>query len=203
MNVLELFKGSGSVGKTLKKMKLINKLFSLDCEAKYKPDILTDILEWDYKAFYKDTKFIPNFIWASPPCNTFSPLAYPLGERNTKTAEPISDRAKKGTEILYKTLEIISFFQKLNPKLIFVIENPHGMMRFDAKIKKLIFNSTYYSLYGDARTKPTDFFSNIDLKLKEGYKRGTKLVVDLSLYDRYKIPSKLIRNIIETVKTYL
>jgi hypothetical protein len=194
-NLLELFKGTGSIGKVADE--LFN-VVSLDNEEKAKPDILTDILKWDYKKFYETTGFIPDFIWASPPCNTFSPLAYPLRERNTQTAEPYSERAILGTKILYQTIKIIKYFQKLNPNLIFVIENPRGMMRNDPKIKKYILNSTLYVLYGDKRRKHTDFFSNIDLDLippDTKYKRKTVGVVGLPLCERYKIPPKLISQI--------
>lgn len=153
--MLELFKGTGSVGKVFKKD---FNIVSMDLEEKYKPDLEMDILEWNYKKWYAETKFKPDFIWASPPCNTYSPLAYPLRERNPETAEPYSDRAKMGTKILYRTLDIIKFFKKINPHLFFVIENPRGMMRKDRRMKKLILNHTLYCLYGDQRRKPTDFF---------------------------------------------
>jgi site-specific DNA-cytosine methylase len=202
MNLLELFKGTGSVGKVAKKMGF--NVISLDFEEKYKPNIITDILNWNYKKFYKETNFIPNFIWASPPCNTFSTLSYPLKERNIKTAEPYSDRAKTGTKILYKTLEIINFFNKLNPKLCYVIENPRGMMQYDKRIKKLPYKSlTFYYLYGDNKYKPTNFFSNFPLNLKEETlismkkRKDLKHTTDLTLLERYKIPSLLIKDIIQ------
>ena len=103
--LLELFKGSGSVGKVA--VKVGYSVVSVDLDPIYTPDIETDILEWDYKK----VDFIPDYIWASPPCNTFSPLTYPLKERDTKTAKPFSERAKIGTKILYKTLEIINYFK--------------------------------------------------------------------------------------------
>lgn len=199
MNVLELFKGTGSVGKVAKKLGY--KVISLDFDPIYTPDIETDILKWNYKKFYEDTKFVPDFIWASPPCNTFSTLSYPLKERNTQTAEPYSDRAKEGTKILYRTLKIINYFLKINPKLKYVVENPRGMMRKDPKIQKLKLNTTYYCLYGDNRTKPTDFFSNMDLELKSGTCKGTELVDRIPLKDRYKIPSKIIKHIFDIFKS--
>lgn len=176
---------------------------SLDLDPIYTPTIETDILEWDYKKFFTESGFVPDFIWASPPCNTFSPLAYPLKERDPKTAKPKSERAKIGTDILYRTLEIIDYVKKnLNNDVLFVLENPKGMMRKDEKIEKLMLNSTYYCLYGDKRLKPTDFFSNFDLQLKEptrtteGCKKGNTVgVVDLPLNERYKIPAPLIKQI--------
>lgn len=194
-NLLELFKGTGSVGKIAHKN---FNVVSLDSDPKAHPDILTDILKWDFKKFYNQTGFIPDFIWASPPCNTYSPLAYPLRERHPQTAEPYSERAILGTKILHQTIKIIEFFYKLNPNLIFVIENPKGMMRHDKLVKDLILNTTLYVLYGDKRRKHTDFFSNIDLELKPidtPYLTKTVGVVDVPLNDRYKIPPNLIKQV--------
>lgn len=200
MKLLELFKGTGSVGKVAKKMGF-NDIVSIDFDPIYTPTIETDILKWNYKKFYKETKFLPDFIWASPPCNTFSPLAYPLKERNTQTAEPYSERAKIGTKILYKTLEIIDYFLKLNPNMGFCIENPRGMMRKDKKMEKMHRETTLYCYYGDIKRKPTDFWSNFDMNLKPICEKcsNNKIVgvVDLPLNKRYSIPSKLIKQILQ------
>jgi len=204
MKLLELFKGTGSVGKVAKRMGYT--VMSVDILDKYYPDIVADILEWDYKKFHNETGFVPDLLWASPPCNTFSPLAYPLKERNTKTAKPKSARAKQGTEILYRTLEIIKYFQKINPKLVYVVENPRGMMRLDEKIQQLPFrNTTLYCLYEDVRRKPTDFFNNVDLDLHPpdvSACKGKKLisVVELPLDKRYAIPAKLVRTILKQME---
>ena len=196
MNLLEIFKGTGSVGKVAKKMGY--SVISIDFDPIYTPTIETDILKWNYKKMYKETKYIPDFIWASPPCNTYSPLAYPLKERNPKTAEPYSERAKNGTDILYKTLQIINFFKKLNPNLKFCIENPRGMMRNDPKMKKLYMETTKYCLYGDIKEKATNFWSNfnMDLSQEKKCKNKTIPVVDLPLNKRYSIPSQLIKQIL-------
>jgi len=204
IKLLELFKGTGSVGKVGKKMGMEVK--SLDFLEKYKPDILTDILKWNYKKWFEENDFIPDLIWASPPCNTYSPLAYPLKERNTKTAEPYSDRAKEGTKILYRTLDIIKYIEKLNPNVIFVMENPKGMMREDKKVKKLIRNTTTYCAYGDFKRKLTDFFTNIPngLGLKEvaPCPNPDKIisVQDLpTIEQRYSIPSRLMKHLLTTM----
>ena len=204
MKLLELFKGTGSVGKVAKRMGYT--VMSVDILDKYYPDIVADILEWDYKKFYNETGFVPDLLWASPPCNTFSSLAYRLKERNIKNAKPKSARAKQGTEILYRTLEIIKYFQKINPKLVYVVENPRGMMRLDEKIQQLPFrNTTLYCLYEDVRRKPTDFFNNVDLNLHPpdvSACKGKKLisVVELPLDKRYAIPSKLVRTILKQME---
>ena len=202
--LLELFKGTGSVGKQAKRMGF--KVTSLDLEPHYTPDIETDILDWDYKKWANENNYVPDMIWASPPCNTFSPLAYRLKERDTKTAKPISERAKLGTKILYKTLEIIDYFRSKNPKLLFVIENPRGMMRMDAKMMKLAKETTLYCIYGDFKKKPTDFFNNfpdgLGLKVDTQCPKGSKTfpLEKLTLEQRYSIPSKLIKKILEEFK---
>jgi site-specific DNA-cytosine methylase len=207
-NMLELFKGTGSIGKVAKKN---FNIVSLDFEEKYKPDIQTDILKWDYKKFYNETGFIPDLIWASPPCNTFSVLAYPFKERDTQTAEPISERAKLGTKILYKTLTIINFFKKINPDLLYIIENPRGMMRMDKRMKRLPYmTTTYYCLYGDKRRKPTDFWSNFPLHLKEETPqqncdaKNLVRVADISaIEEKYFIPAPLVRDMITQALSFL
>ena len=206
LKLLELFKGTGSVGKAAKRKGMEVK--SLDFLEKYKPDILADMLTWDYKKWSQENSFIPDLIWASPPCNTFSPLAYPLKERNTKTATPYSARAKQGTQILYRTLEVIRHFQKLNPKLLFVIENPRGMMRMDAKMKKLPMETTTYCAYGDFKRKPTDFWNNLPngLTLKplgpcpnpEKVVRVDKLK---TIEERYSIPQRLMTKLLTEMAT--
>jgi len=198
MSFLELFKGTGSVGKVAKRFGYDN-IISLDFLEKYKPTIHIDILKWNYKKYYKDTGFTPDFIWASPPCNTYSSLVHRLHERDTRTAEPISDRAKEGTAILYKTLQIIKYFLKINPKMKYCIENPRGMMRKDPKMKRLQMETTHYCLYGDIKNKPTDFWSNYPLNLdqRKSCPRATIGVQYMpNLDDRYSIPPKLIKKIL-------
>ena len=192
--LFEMFKGSGSVGKVAKKNGYT--VISLDFDPIYTPDIETDILDWDYK----NADFTPDYIWASPPCNTYSTLAYPLKERNTKTAEPYSARAKEGSKILYKTLEIIKYFQKKNPELIYCIENPRGMMRQEPRMEKHLHRqTTYYCYYGGKKLKPTDFWSNYPLELRDtdGKCKDFIRVEDIrDIKERYSIPSKLIKQII-------
>lgn len=199
MKLLELFKGTGSAGKAAVKVGF-NEIVSIDFDQRYKPTIHTDILEWDYKKFYEETKFIPDFIWASPPCNTYSVLSYIFKERDTKTAKPLSERALTGTKILYRTLEIIMYFQDLNPDLGFCIENPRGMMRYDPNMLNLHRETTLYCLYGDTKRKPTDFWSNFKtnlLPITTPYDKSkvVKNLANLSLKDRYLIPEDLIIHI--------
>jgi len=64
MRCLELFSGTGSVGKVLKE--LGHSVISLDLKG---ADINCNILDWDY-TIYEPNYF--EYIHASPPCDTFS-----------------------------------------------------------------------------------------------------------------------------------
>ena len=77
MLVLELFSGTGSVGKNAKKRGY--KVISVDSDIDSKADIKVDILDWDYKSL----NLKPDFIWASPPCGSFSNMAM-TSNKNSK-----------------------------------------------------------------------------------------------------------------------
>lgn len=124
MKILELFSGTGSVGKIAKEKGW--EVVSVDIRAyKYHepPTHLIDILKFDYKK-YKNF----DIIWASPPCTYFSALIKPWigrekGKKGNKyiyTEELFALDFKKGIEWVKKVLEIINFF---NPKYWY-IENP-------------------------------------------------------------------------------
>ena len=197
MNALELFKGTGSFGKCANDLGFTN-VISLDINPKSNATITTDILKWNYK----ELKDIPiSFIWASPPCETYSVWNYSTRkeERDINDATPYSERAKLGTKILYQTLKIINYFKKLNPKMGWCIENPRGMMRKDKKMLKLPYMSTTsYNQYGFTdRYKPTDFWTNFPLSLLPVKKpKIIKRIQDVPLTERFKIPPDLIRHIV-------
>ncbi len=144
MKVLELFSGTGSVGKCCKELGY--ETLSLDIDGR--ADINMSILEWDYKAYPKDEFDI---IWASPPCATFSCLQLSwLGrERDGKifTREQMeSDMQTIGEPLVKKALEIIEYF---NPPLWF-IENPNtGRLKDREFMKGLPFYVVDYCMYSD------------------------------------------------------
>ena len=194
--LLELFKGTGSAGKAFN-----GKVISLDNEEKYKPDILTDILKWDYKKIPT-----PDYIWASPPCSSFTNMALTKDKyhrvaprvRNVDTMRPLAPSAVLGDKLLKKTIEIIRYFSKKNPRLRWVIENPHGSMwksPLMMGLPKYETHNTYYCLYGDKRKKPTDFFSNVKLTLKKGNCLAKVDISAIPLCERYAIPQPLLKEI--------
>eukprot|EP01051_Picozoa_sp_SAG22_P001126 SAG22_NODE_41_length_25488_cov_6.133719_1_plen_344_part_10 len=160
LKVLELFSGTGSVGKIAEKIRGCQ-VVSVDVEpetAGYKPTVVCDVLKLDYK----NLGFIPDVIWASPPCRTYSIMA--SGTHRTKAdMAPKTPAGKLGKKILEKTVEIISYFDDLNPNLKFYMENPHtGLMKHEqtvlAKLPPVKMAVVSYCKYGFRYKKDTDVF---------------------------------------------
>ena len=144
MKVLELFSGTGSVGKCCKELGYETLSVNIDGRA----DITMSILDWDYKQYAKDEFDI---VWASPPCATFSILQNSnLGKMRggaifTKE-RLVSDMETIGDPLVKKALEIIDYF---NPELWF-IENPNtGRLKDRDYMKDKPYYVVDYCMYCD------------------------------------------------------
>lgn len=158
MRVLDLFTGTGSVAKVAREMGC--EVITLDIDAKCKPDLCTNILEFDYRAYpinYFDV------IWASPDCRTFSQARRSnLGRvinGELCTAETLlRDVSNIGLPILRRTEEIIDY---LKPRAYF-IENPATGSMKDYIANRDVYTFDY-CMYGFPYRKRTHIWSNIKL----------------------------------------
>ena len=126
MKLLELFSGTGSVGKDAKDYGF--DVVSLDLK---NANINCNILEWNYKQFKKNDFDV---IWTSPPCIEYN-IAKTTGVRKIDEAN----------EIVLKTIEIIDYFK---PKVWF-IENPQtGLLKKQSFTDKFKYNDVDYCKYG-------------------------------------------------------
>tara|TARA_R110000803_G_scaffold138471_1_gene205314 strand:+ start:352 stop:1038 length:687 start_codon:yes stop_codon:yes gene_type:complete len=159
MRVLELFSGTGSVGKV--SQQLGYDVLSVDLFMK--ADIQCDIMNFDYKRYPKNHFDI---IWASPPCCSFSHLQYSWigrykfinGKKTLFTEQLRLKGMEEADKLVLKTLEIIEYF---NPPLWF-IENPSsGDLKKRQYMKDINFydiDYCKYSLWG--YKKPTRIWTN-------------------------------------------
>ena len=157
MKILELFAGSKSVGKIAELRG--HTVCSVDIESFDGIDIVKDI---EFLTI-ADLPFIPDMIWASPPCTTYSIAAI---SHHRKNGLPISEFAKKSDRLIINTIKIINSF----PKAIYYIENPRGFLRKMPFMKPFHRTTVTYCSYGDKRMKPTDIWSNNIFNLLEQYK---------------------------------
>ena len=151
MNVLELHAGSRSIGNVAEELGF--NVFSVDWTNYEKINLVIDI----EKLTPNDIPFIPDVIWTSPDCTTYSIAAISHHRNGT---EPISEYAKKCDKVNYNQISLINYYLKLNPNLKFYIENPRGMMRKMPFVNGIDRVTVWYCKYGDNRAKPTDIFTN-------------------------------------------
>lgn len=208
MKLLELFAGSRSVGREAEKRG--SQVFSVDIEAFEGISWVGDILNLKRA----DIPFVPDVIWASPVCTTYSIAAISTHRNGT---EPKSEYAKYSDRMLEKTLEIISWF----PDAKFFIENPMGMMRKMPILRGILRAEVTYCSYGDTRMKPTDIWTNHlwsifdqtgwlprekcfngnDNCHHEAAPRGSRTGTQglKGSYNRSKIPPKLVNEILDSL----
>jgi len=152
-NTLELFSGTGSFSKVMKKYG--HNTFTVDNDKSFASDLVQDIIDLREEQLpYK-----PDILWASPPCTTFSVASISTHWKGGKEAYiPKTDQAILGIEMVESTLDLID---QLKPKYWF-IENPRGVLRKMAFMKDLHRVTVTYCQYGDNRMKPTDIWTNLE-----------------------------------------
>ena len=152
MKILELFAGSRSVGKVAEARG--HEVFSIDINNFEGIDLVKDVDE----LMMEDIPFTPDLVWSGTPCTTYS-LAAGSHHRH-EGYKPKTDFAFKCDRMNIKVNHFINEWLKVNPNLIYYIENPRGMLR---KMYFMIGSprvTVWYCTYGDFRAKPTDIFSN-------------------------------------------
>lgn len=204
MKVLELFAGSRSIGKAAKELGY--KVFSVDINNFEGINLVKDI-EFLTK---DDIPFIPDVIWASPPCTTYSIAA--IGHHRNM-GKPKTDFAAKSDRLVINVLKLIKEFD-----CKYFIENPRGYMRKMFFMNGIPRTTVWYCRYGDTRAKPTDIWSNHIYSLfnKNGWQpkqecfngnkkchhesapRGSKTGTQglKNNYERSKIPYELCKEIL-------
>jgi site-specific DNA-cytosine methylase len=202
MKILELFAGSRSIGKAAAELGMES--FSSDIEQFGGIDYVTDILAFDPERL----PWVPDIIWASPPCTGFSVASISHHWTGGLRAYiPKSETARLGIKLLEKTLEIISLY----PNATFFIENPRGVMRKMPQLQEIERHTVTYCQYGDERMKPTDIWTNSDswtprkmckngdkchVSAPRGAKTGTQGRV--GAFNRSKVPHELCLEILRS-----
>jgi len=205
MNLLELFAGSRSVGVEAEKQGF--NVFSVDWEKYENINLAIDIEELQPDMI----PFIPDAIWASPDCTTYSIAAI---SHHRDGCEPKSDYAKKCDSVNKHFIFLINQYLDINPNMVFFIENPRGMLRKMPFMQSFIRHTIWYCQYGDDRAKPTDIWTNSKTWIpkpvcKNGNSdchhqsapRGSKTGTQgrKNSYNRSKIPRNLCEEIIRSI----
>ena len=142
--MLELFSGTGSIGKAFKAAGW--EVVSLDRDPKYNPTFCYDILEWDYEAYFPRDFF--QFVWASPDCTQYS-------RARTTGKKP---RDLEGADrLVRKCLEIFNYFE-----CPYAFENPEsGLLKTRDVVQGIPYVDTSYCHYGYPYRKNTRIWNSI------------------------------------------
>jgi hypothetical protein len=144
MRLLELFSGTGSVGRTFAACGW--EVTSLDCDIRTPADIHCCVLQWDFSV-WNPGHF--DAIWASPPCTEYSCA-------RTKSHRP---RDLEGADALVqRTRDVICYLQ---PR-VWWIENPDtGLLKTRAVLSGVPYVRVDYCMYGAPYRKRTRLWTNV------------------------------------------
>ena len=132
MRLLELFAGTGSIGKVFKDKGW--EVVSLDWDPKTDVTIHTDIRDWDYTTY--PPKYF-DMIWASPCCTHYS-----IARKRAKTPRNL----EWADSLVTRTLEIVQYF---SPG-VFFIENPAtGLLKTRPFMQDIPYIDVDYCCYCD------------------------------------------------------
>ena len=141
--LLELFSGTGSVGKVFASHGW--EVVSLDSDPLFSPTICADILSFDYRQLGGTFQFI----WASPPCTQYS-----IARSKAKTPRDLEG----ADACVQRSLDVAAFFQ---PRA-FCIEHPQsGLLKTREVVRGLPYFDVDYCSFGASFRKRTRMWSSL------------------------------------------
>lgn len=156
MKVLELFCGTKSISTAFKERGY--EVYTVDWEKDFNPTLCADIGTITADQIKELCGGVPDVIWASPDCTSYSvaAISYHRKREADGNLAAVSEYAKFCDKV---NQHVINLIKELNPKYWF-IENPRGGFRKMRFAKDLPRYTVTYCQYGEKRMKPTDIFTN-------------------------------------------
>lgn len=156
MKVLDLFCGTKSISNAFKSRG--HEVYTVDWDKQFEPTLCADIGNLTAEDIVTLCGGVPDVIWASPDCTTYSVAAISKHRKRDQNGNlyPISEYAKKCDEY---NKHLISLIMELSPKYWF-IENPRAGMRKMDFMQGFPRYTVTYCQYGEKRMKPTDIWTN-------------------------------------------
>lgn len=204
MIIYDFFAGTGSATKAFEMAG--HTVIKVELDPQFKAnerDILT------LTASYLVDKYgRPDFIWASPPCTTFSVAS--IGRHWNADKTPKDRQTEQAMELVRHTRALI---EQLAPRLGYLIENPRGMLRKLELLAGIPRHTVTYCQYGENRMKPTDLWGTVanwtarahckngdqcHESAPRGSRTGTQGIKGAK--DRSRVPYELSKELLEAVE---
>ena len=124
MRLLNLFSGTDSVAMPWRENN--HEVISVDIDPRYRPEICEDILQLSYCKLST-----PDVIWASPPCDQYA---------RCRTRAKTPGNLALADSLAAEAIEIMSYFQQLNPDLVWFIESGDTTMLWGREVARDLTN---------------------------------------------------------------
>lgn len=215
MKVLELFAGTRSVGKAFEARG--HEVVSIDWDESFEDCLHMDVGKLMASEVMMLCDGVPDVIWASPDCTTYSVAAISTHRRREDDGNlaPVTEYAKFCDFVNEHVMNLIHVLNETHVRetgkpIMWFVENPRSGMRKMKFMQGLPRHTVTYCQYGETRMKPTDIWTNHpDPKFKppckngdpcherapRGARTGTQGIKGHK--DRSRIPSALCEHIVD------
>ena len=169
MKILELFSGTEHLSNAFRARG--HEAFTVDWNKKFPSSLHIDIETLTADMVLEQFGH-PDVIWLGTDCTTYSVAAIGHHRKYNKedgNLDPQTPYAEKCDRMNQHCLRLIA---ELKPK-VFIIENPRAGLRSMVWMRGIPRYTTTYCQYGFKYMKPTDFWSNVDLRLAPPCKNGS------------------------------
>jgi hypothetical protein len=208
MKLLELFAGTRSISKAFERRG--HETYSVEWNKDFENITLyEDINNLTAERIIELCDGVPDVIWASPDCTTYSVAAISHHRTRNEHTGNLEPKTAYATFCDVTNCHVLELIRQLNPRYWF-IENPRGGLRKMDFMKGLPRYTVTYCQYGDTRMKPTDIWTNhpnpnfkpvckngmpCHISAPRGAKTGTQGIKGSAL--RSQIPAELCDHIVE------
>lgn len=151
--ILDLFAGTGSSTQAFEDRG--HKVVKVELDRQHKADLHADVLELTVDQLIELCGQRPDYLWASPPCTSFSVAS--IGTHwggGFRAYQPKTDAARLGLALVSHTLHLVKGLVPWG----WTLENPRGVLRKMPIMAGLERRTVTYCAYGDERMKPTDLW---------------------------------------------
>ena len=212
--VLELFAGTRSIGKAFEKHG--HKVYSVEWDKSFENiDLYQDISTLTKEQVIELCGGVPDVVWASPDCATYSIVSIGYHRRKDSATGNLIPQTEYAKFCDTTNAHVVDLIKELNPKVWF-IENPRaGMRKMDFMAGLPRYTVTYCKYTPELplelrRAKPTDIWTNhpnpnfippckngdpCHVSAPRGSRTGTQGIKGAK--DRARIPDKLCEHIVD------